>query len=123
MYHRKFDDVFIVSPSHAKMGINVKPENTTASFSLDWLFHKFETINEKQMERVFGHRMNRSTKDKSNAVGKIFAQGEVMGDSRSRFLLSDAFTGTGLRSASQTAKPLTAREIAMMEEVSGTKAL
>jgi hypothetical protein len=38
MYYRKFDDVFIVSPSHQKMGIKVKPDNTTAQFSLDWLF-------------------------------------------------------------------------------------
>jgi KaiC/GvpD/RAD55 family RecA-like ATPase len=30
MYYRKFDDVFIVSPSHQKMGIKVKPDNTTA---------------------------------------------------------------------------------------------
>jgi hypothetical protein len=47
MYHRKFDDVIIISPSHAKMGIKVKPENTTARFSLDWLFAKFERINEE----------------------------------------------------------------------------
>ena len=24
MYHRKFDDIFIVSPSHAKMGVKVR---------------------------------------------------------------------------------------------------
>lgn len=47
MYYRKFDDVFMVSPSHAKMGIKVKQDNTTSTFSLDWLFKKFHDINEQ----------------------------------------------------------------------------
>ena len=99
MYYRKFDDVFIVSPSHAKMGINVKPENATTQFSLDWLFDKFATLNEKQTEAVFGHRVTRTKDDKRNQMGKIYAEGNMLGDQRSRFLLSDAFTSSGLRSA------------------------
>jgi len=46
MYHKKFDDIFVISPSHAKMGLKIRPENTTAHFSLNWLFDKFYTINE-----------------------------------------------------------------------------
>lgn len=47
MYYKKFDDVFLISPSHAKMGLKMKPENTTQRFSLDWLFKKFDLINEE----------------------------------------------------------------------------
>ena len=47
MYHKKFDDVLLVSPSHAKMGVKVKMENVTSQFSLDWLFDRFEKINEE----------------------------------------------------------------------------
>lgn len=47
MYNKKFDDVFIVSPSHSKMGIKTKKDHTTASFSLDWIFEKIDEINEE----------------------------------------------------------------------------
>jgi hypothetical protein len=47
MYFKKFDDVFIVSPSHAKMGIKVRNENTTQRFSLDWIFKHIDKINEE----------------------------------------------------------------------------
>lgn len=57
MYYKKFDDVFIISPSHAKMGLKVKNENTTAKFSLDWLFKKIDKINEEQMDEIFGARI------------------------------------------------------------------
>lgn len=57
MYSRKFDDVIIVSPSHAKMGIKVNKDNVTSRFSLDWLFSKFDDLNEKQMDEVFGNRL------------------------------------------------------------------
>ncbi len=56
MYYRKFDEVIMVSPSHAKMGIKVKPDNCTTRFSLDWLFAKFESINQEQLHTVFGFR-------------------------------------------------------------------
>jgi hypothetical protein len=46
MYYRKFDDILLISPSHAKMGVKIKQDNITARFSLDWLFKKFEEINE-----------------------------------------------------------------------------
>jgi ABC-type multidrug transport system ATPase subunit len=47
MYHRKFDEVLLVSPSHTKMDIPVKKSNVTSKFSLNWLFKKIEEINEK----------------------------------------------------------------------------
>jgi hypothetical protein len=60
MYYKKFDDVFVVSPSHAKMGLKIKTDNTTQRFSLDWLFKKFDTINEEQMNDIFGSRAKRT---------------------------------------------------------------
>jgi ABC-type molybdenum transport system ATPase subunit/photorepair protein PhrA len=95
MYYRKFDDVFIVSPSHAKMGLKVRKENSTAQFSLDWIFGKFAEINEKQLDRVFGSKLKRSSKDKKSAnETRTLASGVLMNDGRSRFLLSDAFNST-----------------------------
>jgi len=47
MYHKKFDEVVLVSPSYAKMGIKIKEENTTSKFSLDWLFGRLDAINDK----------------------------------------------------------------------------
>ena len=57
MYYKKFDEVLMVSPSHAKMDVHIKEENVTGKFSLEWLFEKFDKINEKQLDRVFGHRL------------------------------------------------------------------
>lgn len=56
MYYRKFDDVLLVSPSHQKMGLKVKKSNVTDIFSLDWLFDKFNRINELQKDAVFGRK-------------------------------------------------------------------
>jgi hypothetical protein len=47
MYHQKFDEVILISPSYAKMGIHLKEENTSSKFSLDWIFDRFESINDK----------------------------------------------------------------------------
>ncbi len=94
MYYRKFDDVFIVSPSHSKMGLKVKKDNTTETFNLDWIFQKFETINEEQLEATFGSRKNRTTKkNEDRAKGGGLGSALLLGDSRSRFMLSDAFAG------------------------------
>jgi hypothetical protein len=73
MYYRKFDDVLLVSPSHAKMGISVKKDNIESKFSLDWLFEKFDKINEEQMNKVFGHRLKMTVKDVKSATGKVLA--------------------------------------------------
>lgn len=80
MYYRKFDDIFIVSPSHAKMGLKVKQDNTTAKFSLDWLFNKFAKINEDQLERVFGNRPGQTNRDKKTASGMTLSSGMMMND-------------------------------------------
>jgi septin family protein len=58
MYYKKFDHVILVSPSHAKMDLKLKKENVASSFSLDWLFKKIDEINEKQLENVFGKKMD-----------------------------------------------------------------
>lgn len=47
MYNKKFDDVFIVSPSHSKMGIKTKRDHTTATFNLDWIFDKINEISDE----------------------------------------------------------------------------
>jgi|LauGreDrversion4_2_1035121.scaffolds.fasta_scaffold1052991_1 hypothetical protein len=52
------------------MGIKVKPDNTTAQFSLDWLFTKFEQINEEQLRVVFGMKHGNAGKDRSGRVLK-----------------------------------------------------
>lgn len=92
MYHRKFDNVLIVSPSHAKMGISVKKDHITDTFSLDWIFKHFVKFNEEQEERVFGKRAARTIKGQKPVPGKTALSNEpVMNDARSRFMLSDAF--------------------------------
>ena len=40
MYHQKFDEVIIVSPSYSKMGLEVKEDNARNKFSLDWIFER-----------------------------------------------------------------------------------
>lgn len=47
MYHHKFDHVLLVSPSYAKMGVSVKPQNSTTKFNLDWIFNRIDDINEE----------------------------------------------------------------------------
>ena len=81
----------MVSPSHAKMGIKIKADNCTTRFSLDWIFNKFESINQEQLHSVFGFRAQQSTKTKKTATGKPLEEKPMVGDSRARFLLSDAF--------------------------------
>lgn len=112
MYYRKFDDVFLISPSHAKMGIKIKPENTKAQFSLDWLFKKFDEINEEQLKTIFGNVHDRSVKTKKSATGKsTLAGGTVLNDNRSRYLLSDAFTHMGKTGGAGDAKNASTKEL------------
>lgn len=93
MYHKKFDDVFIISPSHAKMGIKTKKDNTNAQFNLDWIFNKIEEINDDQINEVFGNHLAVSAKEKKNLQGKPMSDAYV-NDSRSRFLIGDMFKTT-----------------------------
>ena len=81
----------MISPSHAKMGIKIKADNCTTRFSLDWLFNKFNTINDDQLNTVFGFRAQHSTKERKTAAGKVMQEHPIVGDSKARFLLSDAF--------------------------------
>lgn len=46
MYHKKFDQVILVSPSYAKMDIKVRQENVKSKFNLDWIFQRIESINQ-----------------------------------------------------------------------------
>ena len=62
MYYKKFDDVFLVSPSHAKTGLKIKQENCTLRFSLDWIFKHIDKINEEQMDEIFGSKLKRTNK-------------------------------------------------------------
>jgi uridine kinase len=91
MYYRKFDDVLLVSPSHAKMGVKVKNENTTANFDLDWIFEKLEKLNQDQLQNVFGHKLKLTAKDRKSDTGKLLGPTTVLGDQRSRWLLGDMF--------------------------------
>ena len=91
MYHHKFDEVLLVSPSHAKMGIKVKVENTTSKFSLDWIFDRFNKINEKQLNEVFGNKLKSAVRKNKSETGKLLGPGMVMNDNRSRFILGDMF--------------------------------
>lgn len=92
MYHKKFDEVLLVSPSHAKMDIKVKKSNVTAKFSLDWIFHKIGEINEKQQDAIFGHSLGgkKLPNDKLTATGKHKVQSaHVLNDKGSRFQMSE----------------------------------
>ena len=50
MYADKFDHTFIVSPSYAKMGLELDDEqdNATTHFSLEWIFDRIDMVNEEQ---------------------------------------------------------------------------
>ena len=48
MYAGKFDYVFIVSPSYAKMRLRIKKSRLAADYSLDWIYDKIDKINEIQ---------------------------------------------------------------------------
>jgi len=91
MYHRKFDDVLLVSPSHAKMGIRVKQENVTPKFDLDWIFDKFDKINRDQLDVVFGHKLKHSLEEKKDSTGRVIGPGTLLNDNKSRWLLGDMF--------------------------------
>lgn len=62
MYKKKFDYVFLLSPSFAKMELKLKPANMTSQFSLDWIYTKIEEINKKQLSKG----------DKNNKDSMIF---------------------------------------------------
>lgn len=48
MYYKKFDEIFIISPSFSKMDVKVKPGNHTQQFSLDWIYGKVDEVNRRQ---------------------------------------------------------------------------
>jgi hypothetical protein len=37
------------------MGLDVKDENVRSKFNLDWIFERIESINSKQMMKIFGN--------------------------------------------------------------------
>lgn len=87
MYHKKFDEVLLISPSYAKMGLKIKEENVRSKFSIEWIFEKIQAINEKQMEKVYGHSMGgkKLKEDKLTSVGRVKKSGAVLNDNKSRF--------------------------------------
>lgn len=102
MYHRKFDDVLMVSPSHAKCGIKCAKENTTEDFSLDWIFSRFDKFNDEQLELIFG---NKTREEKKKPMEDPKERKPFMiNDHRSRFLLSDAFASTEMGMSMQKKK-------------------
>lgn len=57
MYNKKFDKILVVSPNWAKMGFNVKKEDATTKFDLDWIFTQIDQCNVHQKSRVLkGHK-------------------------------------------------------------------
>ena len=40
MYAGKFEEVLMISPSYAKMGLELKDDNVRTKFSLDWIFDR-----------------------------------------------------------------------------------
>jgi len=47
MYGGKFNEIYVCSPSYAKMGFKVKTGNATTNFNLEWIFNKIEDVNRK----------------------------------------------------------------------------
>lgn len=47
MYKGKFDEVIIVSPSYAKMDIDIDPKYASPVFSLDWIFDHIREFSER----------------------------------------------------------------------------
>ena len=45
LYKDKFNDIFIFSPSFAKMNVKIPLQNFKSTFDLDWLFDKLQEIN------------------------------------------------------------------------------
>lgn len=92
MYSEKFNEILLVSPSYAKMDLNVRAESATTRFSLDWIFDKLEVINEDQQQKMFGHSFGgrRLANDKRSATGATqLTNTALMGDQRSRFYMAD----------------------------------
>lgn len=58
-YWRKFDKIFVVSPSYQKIAIEVSEKNKTADFSLDWIFEKIEDINMEQEGKAINQRTSK----------------------------------------------------------------
>lgn len=99
MYKQKFDYILLVSPSHAKMGLKVDKKYVTDKFSLDWIYNNFSTINEKQTDKIFGHRMGgkKLVKNYKDATGKqISGKTFVLNDSGNRFVTNDFMKKFGL---------------------------
>lgn len=46
-YYKKFDKIYIISPSFQKLSINVPDQNKTAQFDLDWIFEKIDDVNQQ----------------------------------------------------------------------------
>lgn len=95
MYYKKFDEVVLVSPSYAKMGIKIKEENVRTKFSLDWIFQRLDTFNQKQSEKVYGHNLGgkKLPQDKlSNVTGRTVKQQVVLKDENSRFQMASMIT-------------------------------
>lgn len=48
LYRKRFDYVYLVSPSYAKMGIKIPDSHMTGTFDLPWVFERIALVNEKQ---------------------------------------------------------------------------
>lgn len=53
MYYKKFDKIFVVTPSLAKTGIKIPKENGTTEFSLDWVKKKIDECNKEQYKKMY----------------------------------------------------------------------
>lgn len=53
MYYKKFDKIFVVTPSLAKTGIKIPKENGTTEFSLDWVKKKIDECNKDQYKKMY----------------------------------------------------------------------
>ncbi len=41
-YRGKFDEIYIVSPSHSKIGLPISNENSTSEFDLMWIYKRLD---------------------------------------------------------------------------------
>ena len=51
-YRGRFDSVFIISPSHAKIGLPVSASDCTSEFDLKWIYENLDKVNKRQQSKL-----------------------------------------------------------------------
>ena len=89
--------MIMVSPSYAKMGLDLKQDNCQTRFSLGWIFKRIEEINGEQHEKIYGHSKGGGQVPGDKVINGVqITNTALVNDPRSRFEAGPAMQKMGV---------------------------